>query len=105
MTRDAQGKLVGWHHRLAADRITPFMDPVRFQAGGGRDGMVMAGTDVRGYYAWTLIDNFEWTFGMSQRFGIIHVDFDTQKRTIKDSGYWYRDLIAKGEIEYDETLV
>jgi beta-glucosidase len=64
------------------------------------------GADVRGYYAWTLIDNFEWTFGMSQRFGIIHVDFENgQKRRIKDSGYWYRDLIAKGEIEYDETLV
>jgi beta-glucosidase len=64
------------------------------------------GADVRGYYAWTLIDNFEWTFGMSQRFGIIHVDFeDGQKRRIKDSGYWYRDLIAKGEIEYDEALV
>jgi beta-glucosidase len=64
------------------------------------------GADVRGYYAWTLIDNFEWTFGMSQRFGLIHVDFENgQKRTIKDSGYWYRDLIAKGEIDYDETLV
>src|SRR3954452_15706647 len=46
---DASGKLTAWHHRLAADRITPFMDPVRFQQGGGRDGMVMAGTDVRGY--------------------------------------------------------
>jgi isoquinoline 1-oxidoreductase beta subunit len=46
---DASGKLIAWHHRLAADRITPFMDPVRFQQGGGRDGMVMAGTDVRGY--------------------------------------------------------
>lgn len=46
---DAGGKLTAWHHRVAADRITPFMDPVRFQAGGGRDGMVMAGTDVRGY--------------------------------------------------------
>ena len=46
---DANGKLTAWHHRLAADRITPFMDPVRFQAAGGRDGMVMAGTDVRGY--------------------------------------------------------
>jgi len=46
---DASGKLIAWHHRVAADRITPFMDPVRFQAGGGRDGMVMAGTDVRGY--------------------------------------------------------
>jgi isoquinoline 1-oxidoreductase beta subunit len=46
---DGSGKLMAWHHRLAADRITPFMDPVRFQEGGGRDGMVMAGTDVRGY--------------------------------------------------------
>src|SRR4029079_11271588 len=46
---DGSGKLTAWHHRVAADRITPFMDPVRFQAGGGRDGMVMAGTDVRGY--------------------------------------------------------
>ncbi len=46
---DAGGKLTAWHHRLAADRITPFMDPVRFQAAGGRDGMVMAGTDLNGY--------------------------------------------------------
>ena len=46
---DASGKLTAWHHRLAADGITPFMDPVRFQEGGGKDGMVMAGTDVRGY--------------------------------------------------------
>ena len=46
---DASGKLTAWHHRVAADRITPFMDPVRFQLGGGRDGMVMSGTDLRGY--------------------------------------------------------
>src|SRR5215212_4658443 len=46
---NGSGKLTAWHHRLAADRITPFMDPVRFQQGGGKDGMVMAGTDVRGY--------------------------------------------------------
>src|SRR5262245_40557105 len=46
---NGSGKLTAWHHRLAADRITPFMDPVRFQLGGGRDGMVMAGTAVRGY--------------------------------------------------------
>src|SRR5262249_20851323 len=46
---DASGKLTAWHHRLAADRITPFMDPVRYQASGGKDGMVMAGTDLRGY--------------------------------------------------------
>jgi isoquinoline 1-oxidoreductase beta subunit len=46
---DASGKLTAWHHRVAADRITPFMDPVRYQLGGGKDGMVMAGTDLRGY--------------------------------------------------------
>jgi beta-glucosidase len=63
------------------------------------------GCDVRGYYAWTLIDNFEWAEGFRQRFGIVHVDFETQQRTIKDSGYWFRDMIASNEIEYDETLV
>ena len=63
------------------------------------------GADVRGYYAWTLLDNFEWAMGYSQRFGLVYVDFENeQKRFVKDSGYWYRDLIAAGEIEYDETL-
>src|SRR6188472_4353430 len=46
---DASGKLVALHHRIAGDRVLPFMDPIRFQEGGGKDGMVMAGTDVRGY--------------------------------------------------------
>ncbi|MFL5101514.1 MAG: molybdopterin cofactor-binding domain-containing protein [Xanthobacteraceae bacterium] len=46
---DASGRLAAWHHRVAADRITPFMDPIRYQASGGKDGMVMAGTDLRGY--------------------------------------------------------
>jgi isoquinoline 1-oxidoreductase beta subunit len=46
---DPSGRLTAWHHRVAADRITPFMDPIRYQAAGGRDGMVMAGTDLRGY--------------------------------------------------------
>lgn len=54
---------------------------------------IRAAVDVRGYFVWSLLDNFEWTHGFDKRFGIIHVDFDTQQRTIKDSGYWYADLI------------
>ncbi len=53
------------------------------------------GADVRGYFCWTLMDNFEWAEGFHQRFGLIHVDQNTQERIIKDSGYWYRDMISR----------
>ena len=52
------------------------------------------GVDVRGYYVWSLLDNFEWEHGYGQRFGIVFVDFETQRRIPKRSALWYRDLIA-----------
>ncbi|MER7960335.1 GH1 family beta-glucosidase [Streptomyces sp. NPDC096030] len=55
---------------------------------------VAEGVDVRGYYTWSLLDNFEWAEGFSQRFGLVHVDFETLRRTPKASYLWYRDLIA-----------
>jgi beta-glucosidase len=55
---------------------------------------VAAGVDIRGYCAWSLLDNFEWERGYSKRFGIVYVDYPTQRRVPKRSALWYRDLIA-----------
>jgi beta-glucosidase len=52
-----------------------------------------AGSPVKGYYQWSLLDNFEWALGYEKRFGIVHVDFETQKRTLKDSALWYSAVV------------
>jgi Beta-glucosidase/6-phospho-beta-glucosidase/beta-galactosidase len=56
---------------------------------------IAAGVPMAGYFAWSLMDNFEWARGYAQRFGLVWVDFETQKRILKDSAKWYRNVIKK----------
>jgi beta-glucosidase len=56
-------------------------------------GAIADGVDVRRYCLWSLLDNFEWEHGYAMRFGIVHVDYDSQRRVPKRSGLWYRDYI------------
>lgn len=76
----------GVHDDQRIDYLKRHLDVVR-QANG-------KGLNVCGYFAWSLMDNFEWSEGYGPRFGLVHVDYETQKRTPKDSYYVYRDLIA-----------
>ena len=63
----------------------------RYLAGVHR--AVTEGVPVAGYFYWSILDNFEWAEGYKDRFGLVHVDYQTQKRTLKDSAHWYRDVI------------
>jgi beta-glucosidase len=56
---------------------------------------IQAGVPLAGFFIWSLLDNFEWSFGYSQRFGIVWVDYETKKRTLKDSAKWYKGVIKK----------
>ncbi len=56
---------------------------------------IECGVPLAGYFAWSLMDNFEWSFGYAQRFGIVWVDYDTQQRIPKDSALWYKQVIAE----------
>lgn len=72
-----------------------------------RDHIAMAhralqeGIDLRGYYVWTLLDNFEWSYGLRKRFGLLYTDFATGRRIWKRSAYWYRDVIARNGLELE----
>ncbi|MNJ44156.1 Beta-glucosidase A [compost metagenome] len=62
---------------------------------------IESGVNLKGYLTWSLMDNFEWAFGYSCRFGLIHVDYRTQLRTPKESYYWYQKLIRKNWLELE----
>jgi beta-glucosidase len=59
---------------------------------------IAEGAPVKGYFLWSLLDNFEWQFGYSKRFGIVHVDYATQKRTPKESAKFYRACIRENAV-------
>ena len=60
---------------------------------------IQDGVPVKGYFHWSLMDNFEWALGYGPRFGLVYVDYKTQKRTIKDSGRWFGQVIKKNRLE------
>jgi beta-glucosidase len=76
-------------HQVADDARIRYLGSHMQAVAHARD----AGVDVRGYFAWSLLDNFEWAHGYSKRFGIVHVDYETQARTPKASALWYRDML------------
>ncbi|MCF3652258.1 GH1 family beta-glucosidase [Synoicihabitans lomoniglobus] len=75
------------HDPQRIDFVTRYLDAV--------SRAIADGADVGGYFYWSILDNFEWAEGYKDRFGLVHVDYETQVRTPKDSFYWYRDLIAR----------
>jgi beta-glucosidase len=60
---------------------------------------IQMGIPLAGYFVWSLLDNFEWGHGYSQRFGIVWVDYETQERIIKDSGHWYSQVIKSNAVD------
>ncbi|MFG2647157.1 GH1 family beta-glucosidase [Streptomyces sp. NPDC048436] len=62
------------------------------------------GADVRGYYLWSLMDNFEWSYGYGKRFGAVYVDYETQARTPKSSAHWYAAVAAAGELPREDVM-
>ncbi len=76
---------------VAADGTVPDADRIAYLDGHFRAARqaIDDGVDLRGYFVWSLLDNFEWAAGYAKRFGLVHVDYDTQVRTVKDSGRWF----------------
>jgi beta-glucosidase len=84
-----------------ADGVVHDTDRVDYLRGhlGAVHDAISKGADVRGYFCWSLMDNFEWAWGLSKRFGLVHVDYPTGTRTLKDSAHWYRGVIAANGLD------
>lgn len=67
-------------------------------------GAIDEGVDIRGYFVWSLMDNFEWAYGFSKRFGIVHTNYHTFKRTVKSSGHWYANVIAQNGFDPEKPF-
>jgi len=89
----------------AADGTVPDPDRIAYLDAHLRAALrAMAdGVDLRGYFVWSLLDNFEWAHGYSKRFGIVHVDYETQARTPKQSAAWYADVIRRQQAGSSES--
>jgi len=84
-----------YEDQLQDGRVNDFQRIAYIEGQISAMGRAMAnGVDVRGYFVWSLLDNFEWALGYTKRFGLTHVDYETQQRTVKASGYWYQKFIA-----------
>jgi len=86
-----------WPDQPGADGQVHDLLRVRYLArhAGAVHQAIADGALVRGYFAWSILDNYEWGFGFTKRFGLVHVDYETQQRTVKDSGRWYSKLATE----------
>ena len=84
-----------WPDSVASDGRVHDPDRIDYLHGhlGAVADAIADGADIRGYFAWSLLDNFEWAHGYGKRFGLVYVDYETQERTVKDSGHEYARII------------
>jgi beta-glucosidase len=89
--------------QVGADGAVHDPDRLRFLDGHLRaaHAAIQRGVDLRGYFVWSFLDNFEWAEGYAKRFGLVYVDYPTQRRIVKDSGRWFHDVIRRGGLLTD----
>jgi beta-glucosidase len=86
--------------RVGPDGRVHDADRIRFLDGHvhAAHAALERGVDLRGFFVWSFLDNFEWAEGYAKRFGLVYVDYPSQRRILKDSGYWFRDVVASGGV-------